>query len=73
MLTSNVVFTKVEVSSLQVKSEYSRAQTKFYHDKNNIETEDLRKPVIIVGCVLVFLVLVNGLKWISKPIRNTYN
>ena len=78
--------TKSDVSSTKKKSEYSTAQTelyekqekpkhststKLYDYQGNVKNDNLRIPVIIVGCVLIFLIGVYGLKWISKPIRKT--
>lgn len=83
----NLGNTKSEVSSTKEKSEYSTAQTasyetqensenstpqtELYDYQGNVKNDNLRIPVIIVGCILVFLIVVNGLKWISKPIRKT--
>lgn len=79
--------TKSNVSSTKKKSEYSTAQTelyekqeepkhstpqtKLYDFQGNVKNDNLRIPVIIVGCVLIFLIVVYGLIWILKPIRKT--
>lgn len=62
---------QTELYEKQEKSKHSTHQTEFYDNQGNVKNDNLRIPVIIVGCVLIFLIGVYGLKWISKPIRKT--
>ncbi|XP_052675629.1 uncharacterized protein LOC128157218 [Crassostrea angulata] len=63
--------TQTELYEKQEKPKHSTPQTKLYDYQGNVKNDNLRIPVIIVGCILIFLIVVYGLKWILKPIRKT--
>ena len=46
--------------------------TRLLNRKRGLKTKNLKMPVIIVGCVIILLILVNGIKWISKPVKKAH-
>nr|XP_011435897.2 uncharacterized protein LOC105334227 [Crassostrea gigas] len=48
--------------------DYSTDEEELYNDRG-LKTKNSKMPVIIVGCVIILLILVNGIKWISKPVK----
>nr|XP_034301435.1 uncharacterized protein LOC105335029 isoform X1 [Crassostrea gigas] len=51
--------------------DYSTEKEEPYNDRG-LKTKNLKMPIIIVGCVIILLILVNGIKWISKPFKKAH-
>ncbi|XP_052720528.1 uncharacterized protein LOC128192114 [Crassostrea angulata] len=51
--------------------DYSTEKEELYNDRG-LKTRNLKMPIIIVGCVVLLLILVNGIKWISKPVKKAH-
>nr|XP_034301433.1 uncharacterized protein LOC117681368 isoform X2 [Crassostrea gigas] len=51
--------------------DYSTDEEELYNDRG-LKTKNSKMPVIIVGCVIILLILVNGIKWISKRVKKAH-
>lgn len=53
-------------------TDYSTEKEEFNHNRGLKTTIMTRMTIIVVGCVLIFLIVVNGIKWISKPVQKAH-
>nr|XP_034301438.1 uncharacterized protein LOC105323994 [Crassostrea gigas] len=51
--------------------DYSTEKEELNYDRG-LKTKNLKMPVIIVVCVIILFILVNGIKWIAKPVKKAH-